>query len=171
MTVSTRKLPGLTDQSQKTPATILLEKKDLSSNEVGEAQKIMNIAKERDMNLKQKRAHVCFQHIHCSIVTFRSCQRAKTVANCHSTHVFAGMGRRLAVTTHICLYRWKYDSSHALFHTNNPLNMQYKPAVCFLRPLSKFRDICTTISFCWKHLINRHSDNSIDVYISHNISN
>ena len=124
MTVWTRKLPRLTDQSQKTPATILREKKELSSNEVGEAQ-IMNITKERDMNLKQKRAHVCFQHIHCSIVTFRSCQRAETVANCHSTHVFAGMGRRLAVTTHICLYRWKYDSSHALFHTNNPLNMHY----------------------------------------------
>ena len=50
MTVSTRKLP------QKTPATILQEK-DLSSNEVVEAQKIMNIAKERDMDLKQKRAH------------------------------------------------------------------------------------------------------------------
>ena len=51
MAVSTRKLP------QKTPATILQEKKDLSSNEVGEAQKIMNIAKERDMDIKQKRAH------------------------------------------------------------------------------------------------------------------
>ncbi len=51
MTVSSRKLP------QKTPATILQEKKDLSSNEVGEAQKIMNIAKERDMDVKQERAH------------------------------------------------------------------------------------------------------------------
>ena len=51
MTVSTRKLP------QKTPATILQEKKDLSSNEVGEAQKIMNIAKERDMDVKKERAH------------------------------------------------------------------------------------------------------------------
>ena len=51
MAVSTRKL------AQKTPATILREKKDISSNEVGEAQKIMNIAKERDMDLKQKRAH------------------------------------------------------------------------------------------------------------------
>ncbi len=51
MTVSTRKLP------QKAQATILQEKKDLSSNEVGEAQKIVNIAKERDMDLKQKRAH------------------------------------------------------------------------------------------------------------------
>ena len=51
MAVSSRKLP------QKTPATILQEKKDLSSNEVGEAQKIMNIAKERDMDSMQKRAH------------------------------------------------------------------------------------------------------------------
>ena len=51
MTVSMRKLP------QKTPATILQEKKDISSNEVGEAQKIMNIAKERDRDLMQKRAH------------------------------------------------------------------------------------------------------------------
>ena len=51
MAVSTRKLP------QKTPATILQEKKDISSNEVGEAQKIMNITKERYMDLKQKRAH------------------------------------------------------------------------------------------------------------------
>ena len=42
---------------QKTPSTILQEKKDLSSNEVGKAQKIVNIAKERDMDLKQKRAH------------------------------------------------------------------------------------------------------------------
>ncbi len=57
LTVSTRKLPGLTDQPQKTPATILQEKKDLSSTEVGETQKIINIAKERDMDLKQKRAH------------------------------------------------------------------------------------------------------------------
>ena len=48
--ISTRKLP------QKTPATILQEK-DLSSNEMGEAQKIMNIAKERNMDLKQKRSH------------------------------------------------------------------------------------------------------------------
>ena len=51
MVVSMRKLP------QKTPAIILQEKKDLSSNEVGEAQKTMNIVKERDMDLKQKRAH------------------------------------------------------------------------------------------------------------------
>ena len=57
LTVSTRKLPGLTDQPQKTPATNLQEKKDLSSIEVGETQKIINIAKERDMDLKQKRAH------------------------------------------------------------------------------------------------------------------
>ena len=55
--VSTRKLPGLTDQAQKTPATILQEEKDLSSNEVGEEQKIKNMAKERDKDLKQKRAH------------------------------------------------------------------------------------------------------------------
>ena len=52
MTASTRKLPGFTDQPQKTPATILQEKKELSSNEVGEAQKIMNIVKERDKDLK-----------------------------------------------------------------------------------------------------------------------
>ena len=50
LTVSTRKLPGLTDQPQRTPATILHEKNDLSSNEVGEAQNIINIAKERDMD-------------------------------------------------------------------------------------------------------------------------
>ena len=56
MTVSTRKLPGLTDQPQKTPATILQEKKDHSSNEVVEAQKIMDIVKERDIS-KQKSAH------------------------------------------------------------------------------------------------------------------
>ena len=71
MTVSTRKLPGLTDQSQKTSATILREKKDLSSNEVGEAQKIMNIAKERDTDRKQKRDHVCFQ-LSVSSVHFKS---------------------------------------------------------------------------------------------------
>ena len=47
----------MTISTRKTPATILQEKKDLSSNEVGEAQKIMNIAKERYMDLKQKRAH------------------------------------------------------------------------------------------------------------------
>ncbi len=58
MTASTRKLPGFTTgQPQKTPATILQEKRDLSSNEMGEAQSIMNIAKERDMDIKQKRAH------------------------------------------------------------------------------------------------------------------
>ena len=57
MTASTRKLSGFTDQPQTISATILQEKKDLSSNEVGEAQKIMNIVKERDKDLKQKRAH------------------------------------------------------------------------------------------------------------------
>ena len=57
MTASTRNLPGFTDQPQKIPATILQEKKDISSNDVGEAQKIMNIVKERDKDLKQKRAH------------------------------------------------------------------------------------------------------------------
>ena len=58
MTVSTLKLPWLTGQPQKIPATILQDKKDLSSNEVGEAQNIMNISKERDMdNIKQKRSH------------------------------------------------------------------------------------------------------------------
>ena len=56
MTASTRKLPRLTDQPPKTPATILHEKKDLSANEVGEAQKIMNICKERD---EQTQAETC----------------------------------------------------------------------------------------------------------------
>ena len=54
MAVSTRKLP------QKTPAIILQEKKDLSSNEVGEAQHIMNIAKERD-NYYGSQAETCSQ--------------------------------------------------------------------------------------------------------------
>ena len=34
MTISKRKLPGFTDQPHKTPAIIMKEKKDLSSNEV-----------------------------------------------------------------------------------------------------------------------------------------
>ena len=34
MTMSERKLPGFTDQPQKTPAIIMKETKDLSSNEV-----------------------------------------------------------------------------------------------------------------------------------------
>ena len=51
MTVSTRKL------LQKTPATIIQEKKDPSSIEMGDAQDIMNISKERDMDFKQKRVH------------------------------------------------------------------------------------------------------------------
>ena len=103
MTVSTRKLTGLIDQSQKTPATILREKKgekkDLSSNEVGETQ-IMNIRKERDMDLKQKRAHVCFQHIHCLIVTFLLMPTSRTCC-------------QLPFNPCICSYGTSFSSNNA----------------------------------------------------------
>ena len=57
MAISMWKLPGFTDQPQKTPATILKEKKDLSSNKAGEALRITNIDKVRVMDVNQILAH------------------------------------------------------------------------------------------------------------------
>ena len=57
MTTSKRKLPRFTDQPQMTPATSQKEKKNISSKELAEAQKIMDIAKERGMDIKQILAH------------------------------------------------------------------------------------------------------------------
>ena len=102
MTVSTRKL------LQKTPATIINEKKDLSSSEVGEAHEIMNIAKERDMDLKQKRAHNVLPAcplFDSDLLAHANDPNLRPIVL--QPHVFGGMGRRLAVTTRICLYRWK----------------------------------------------------------------
>ena len=56
MTASTLKLPGFTDQPQKTPATIFKENNDVSSKEVGEAQNTMDI--ERASDIKQIPAHI-----------------------------------------------------------------------------------------------------------------
>ena len=53
MTISKRKLPRFSDQPQMTPATSQKEKKNISSKELAEAQKIMDIAKERGMDIKQ----------------------------------------------------------------------------------------------------------------------
>ncbi|KAK3885497.1 hypothetical protein Pcinc_010238 [Petrolisthes cinctipes] len=52
VTISKRKLPHFTDQPQKTPTTILKEK-DISSKDVAEAQRSMDIVKERGMDLSQ----------------------------------------------------------------------------------------------------------------------
>ena len=57
MTISKRKLPRFSDQPQMTPATSQKEKKNISSKELAEAQKIMDIAKERGMDIKQVLAH------------------------------------------------------------------------------------------------------------------
>ena len=57
MTISKRKLPRFSDQPQMTPATSQKEKKNISSKELAEAQKIMDIAKERGMDIKQILAH------------------------------------------------------------------------------------------------------------------
>ena len=57
MTIWKRKLPGFIDQPYMTPATIQTEKKDISSKELAEAQKITDIAKERGMDNKQILAH------------------------------------------------------------------------------------------------------------------
>ena len=57
MTISKRKLPRFSDQPQMTPAQIQKEKKNISSTELAEAQKIMDIAKERGMDIKQILAH------------------------------------------------------------------------------------------------------------------
>jgi len=59
-TISKRKLPMFTDQPQQTPPTseaILKEKKAISSKDVAEAQRSMDIAKERGMVLKQILSH------------------------------------------------------------------------------------------------------------------
>ena len=70
MTISKRKLPGFSDQPQMTPATIQKEKKNISSKELAEAQKIMDIAKERGMDINRYLLTMCFQHLPCSKVTF-----------------------------------------------------------------------------------------------------
>ena len=57
MTISKRKLPRFSDQPQMTPATSQKEKRNISSKELAEAQKIMDIAKERGMDIKQILAH------------------------------------------------------------------------------------------------------------------
>ena len=57
MTISKLTLPRFTDQPQKTPANIMKENKHLSSTEVGEAQMIMDIAKERVNDIKLILAH------------------------------------------------------------------------------------------------------------------
>ena len=57
MTISKRKLSTFSDQPQMTPATIQKEKKNISSKELAEAQKIMDIAKERGMDIKHILAH------------------------------------------------------------------------------------------------------------------
>ena len=57
MTISKRKLPRFSDQPQMTPATIQKEKKNIWSKELAEAQQIMDIAKERGMDIKQILAH------------------------------------------------------------------------------------------------------------------
>ncbi|KAL8622995.1 hypothetical protein ACOMHN_027116 [Nucella lapillus] len=56
-TISKRKLPQFNEQPQKIPATILKEKKDMSSKDVAEAQRTMDIAKERGMDITQILAH------------------------------------------------------------------------------------------------------------------
>ena len=57
MTISKRKRPRFSDQPQMTPATSQKEKKNISSKELAEAQKIMDIANERGMDIKQVLAH------------------------------------------------------------------------------------------------------------------
>ena len=70
MTISKRKLPGFSDQPQMTPATIQKEKKNISSKELAEAQQIMDIAKERGMDINRYLLTMCFQHLPCPKVTF-----------------------------------------------------------------------------------------------------
>jgi hypothetical protein len=73
-TISKRKLPRFTDQPQKTPATILQKKKDLSSKDVAEAQRSMDITKERGMDLRQILAH----HVLSASPLFDSRQQVRT---------------------------------------------------------------------------------------------
>ena len=144
LTVSTRKLPGLADQPQKTPATNLQEKNDLSSNEVGEAQNIINIAKERDMDLKQKHAHNVLQHIHFSIVTFLYMQTSRN--SCQLSY-------------NPCILRYGTSCSSNNANLSAPLESMTAPIHCFTRTtqlsftitsvhFKSLRDICTTNSFC-----------------------
>jgi hypothetical protein len=56
-TISKSKLPRFTDQSQKTPLTIETEKKDISSKDMAEAQRNMDIARERGMDLREILSH------------------------------------------------------------------------------------------------------------------
>ena len=57
MTISKRKLLGFSDQPHMTPATVQKEKKNISSKGLAEVQKIMDITKERGMEIKQIIAH------------------------------------------------------------------------------------------------------------------
>ena len=86
---------------------------------------------------------------------------------------FGGMGRRLAATTRIYPYRWKVRQLPCTrtTHSTCSTSLLSVSSVHF----KKFRDLCTTISFCWKQLVNRHNiagdDDSINVVaIEHNIS-
>jgi len=56
-TIAKRKLPRFNDQPQHTPAIILKEKKDLSSKDMAEAQRNMDIATERGMDIRQILTH------------------------------------------------------------------------------------------------------------------
>ena len=82
---------------------------------------------------------------------FRQCH---TAAKCPSTPAFEGIGHSVPVTQN-CLYRWiKGQLSGAVLH-EQPLHIQHYPAVFFLCPFQELCDLCTTISFWWKHLVIR----------------
>ena len=57
MTISKSRLPRLTDQSPMASSTIEKEKTDLSSKDIADAQRNIDIAKERGMDLRQILAH------------------------------------------------------------------------------------------------------------------
>ena len=64
-TISKRKMSQFNNQPQKTPTVRIKEKKTLSTKDVVEAQRSMDIAKERGIDIKQILAHDLLPVLHC----------------------------------------------------------------------------------------------------------
>ena len=108
LTVSTRKLPGLADQPQNIQQPFYRRRRTFHLMKWERHRRSSTLPKNEIWISSRNMVTRCFQHIHFSIVTYScTCQRVETAANCPTIPAFAGMGRSVAVTTRICLYRRK----------------------------------------------------------------
>ena len=69
MTISKRKLPGFTDQHQKTPAISMKEKKDLSCNEVRGTEDHGDGQRAGYGSQGRRLLTMCFRHLQCAFCT------------------------------------------------------------------------------------------------------